>query len=114
MPPEPIRKQLLHYVDSTGIDRFGEWLESIEDSTTRAAVAARLIRLELGLFGDTKPLGSGVSELRIHQGAGWRVFFSLQGASVILLLAGSSKGTQAREIKVARQRLKEWLNRSSV
>ena len=111
MPPEPIRKTLLHYVDAGGIDKFGEWLEEVTDPTARAAIAARLIRLELGLFGDAKPVGDGVSELRVHHCAGWRVYFSQQGASIVLLLAGGSKRVQAREIKVAQQRLKEWLKR---
>lgn len=109
--PEPIPHQLLHYTDSSGVDHFGRWLDGLADITTRAAIAARLMRLRLGLFGDCKPLGSGLWEQRTHHGAGFRVFYTIEAGRVVLLLAGSDKGGQDATIKTARQRLKEWKTR---
>ena len=111
MPPEPIQHELTHYTDVSGADLFGQWLGTLTDTTTRAAIAARLLRLKLGLFGDCKPLGEGLWEQRTHYGAGYRVFYTVEGGRVILLLAGSDKSGQNATIKAARQRLKDWKQR---
>lgn len=85
MPPEPIQHELIHYTDAGGADLFGQWLQTLSDTTTRAAIAARLIRLRLGLFGDCKPLGDGLWEQRTHYGPGFRVFYALESGRVVLL-----------------------------
>ena len=111
MPPEPIPHELIHYTDATGVDLFGQWLHSLTDTTTRAAIAARLIRLRLGLFGDCKPLGEGLWEQRTHFGPGFRVIYTVQAGRVVLLLAGTDKSGQDAAIKTARKRLKDWKSR---
>ena len=81
---------------------FTAWLDSLTDVTVRGVVVARIKRLELGLMGDVAPVGEGVSELRIHLGAGWRVYFTQRDAQLIVLLAGGSKRHQQRDIKRAK------------
>lgn len=110
--PESIRHTLIHYTDEAGIDQFGQWLESLADVGTSATIAARLVRLELGLFGDSKSLGEGLHELRIDHGPGWRVYYGRQAGQVILLLAGSDKAAQKAGINTARKRLKNWNQRA--
>ena len=79
----------------------------------RGAIAARLIRLELGLFGDCKGLGGGLYELRINHGQGWRVYYGIESGRVILLLAGSDKSGQQSAINLARERLQNWQKRTT-
>ncbi len=78
---------------------FTTWLDGLPDATVRGVVVARIKRLERGLMGDVEPVGEGVSELRIHVGAGWRVYFTQRGGQIIVLLVGGSKRTQKRDIK---------------
>lgn len=82
---------------------FTAWLDSLADATVRGVVVARIKRLELGLLGDVEIVGDGVSELRIHIGAGWRVYFTQRGKQLIVLLVGGSKRTQKRDIKRAKE-----------
>ena len=84
------------------LPEFTEWLDGLSDASVRGVVAARIKRLEHGLMGDVEPVGDGVSELRIHFGAGWRIYFVQRGVQLIVLLVGSSKRTQKTNIKRAR------------
>lgn len=72
------------------------------DPAVRGVVVARIKRLERGLMGDVESLGDGVSELRIHFGAGWRLYFTQRGRTIVVLLLGGSKRTQKADIKRAK------------
>jgi putative addiction module killer protein len=80
---------------------FANWLDNLRDIQARARVLVRIERLAMGLAGDVKPVGSGVSELRIDCGPGYRVYFTRRGRKIIVLLAGGDKKTQARDIRIA-------------
>jgi putative addiction module killer protein len=88
--------------DVRPLPEFTTWLDDLTDTRVRGAVLARIDRLELGLKGDIEPVGEGVSEMRIHLGAGWRVYFTQRGTQLIVLLAGGSKRAQKRDIKRAK------------
>jgi putative addiction module killer protein len=80
---------------------FAAWLERLKDRNARARIQVRLDRLALGLVGDVKPVGSGVSELRVDYGPGYRVYFKRQSRELVILLAGGDKRTQSRDIERA-------------
>jgi len=80
---------------------FALWLDDLRDIQARARIQARIERLAAGNPGDVKPVGEGVSELRIDYGPGYRVYFIQKGFVSIILLAGGDKSTQARDIKTA-------------
>jgi len=80
---------------------FSKWLRGLRDPIGRAHVQKRLDQLALGHFGDVKPVREGVSEMRIHYGPGYRVYFMRQHRAVIVLLAGGEKDSQLRDIRQA-------------
>jgi putative addiction module killer protein len=82
-------------------DTYARWLDSLRDIHARARILARVERLAAGNPGDVKPVGEGVSELRIDYGTGYRVYFTMRERKVIILLAGGDKRTQATDIKTA-------------
>lgn len=82
-------------------ETFAAWLRALRDRRARARVQVRIDRLSLGNPGDVRPVGGGVSELRIDYGAGYRVYFVQRGQTVVILLAGGDKRTQSRDIGVA-------------
>jgi len=82
-------------------ENFIRWLRRLRDRRARVRIQLRIDCLELGLSGDAKPVGEGVSELRIKYGPGYRVYFIERGPELIILLAGGDKRTQARDIKKA-------------
>lgn len=93
--------------------KFSAWLAALTDSQAKARIAGRIQRLAHGLAGDVEPVGEGISELRIHQGPGYRVYFFIHAARLIVLLCGGDKSSQARDIKVARTLAKIWKGRLS-
>jgi putative addiction module killer protein len=82
-------------------DQFDVWLVGIRDGLTRRRVVARLRKASMGLLGDVKPVGEGVSEMREHFGSGWRLYFVQQGQTLIVMLAGGDKATQTADIALA-------------
>lgn len=82
---------------------FARWLDELRDLRARARIQARIERLAAGNPGDVKPAGEGVSELRLDYGPGYRVYFRRRGRTLIILLAGGDKGSQAKDIKVAQR-----------
>jgi putative addiction module killer protein len=82
-------------------DVFQKWRLGIKDSRVRATIASRLDRLAFGLMGDVKPIGGGLSEIRIHTGPGFRIYLKQKGSTIIILLCGGTKSTQSNDIKKA-------------
>jgi putative addiction module killer protein len=82
-------------------ERFARWIDGLRDRRARARIQARLDRLAEGNPGDVKPVGEGVSELRIDYGPGYRVYFKARGRTVVILLAGGDKRTQSQDVKIA-------------
>jgi len=82
-------------------DNFAKWIDGLHDIRARARILVRIERLATGNPGDVKPVGEGVSELRIDYGPGYRVYYKKQGQKVVILLTGGDKNTQAKDIKTA-------------
>jgi putative addiction module killer protein len=89
-------------------ETFRLWESKLKDRRARTIIATRLMRLAEGLAGDVAPIGEGVSELRIHYGPGYRVYFQQRGNTIIVLLCGGDKGSQSRDITTAKILAREW------
>jgi len=89
-------------------DEFDVWLVGLRDGRARARIQARILRLSLGNPGDVKPVGEGISEMRIDHGPGYRVYFRQRGQVLILLLCGGDKSTQDKDIKAAKMIAARW------
>lgn len=100
------------YCTHDGTDPFGEWLASIVDHRAKAAVLVRIARVSAGNFGDCKPVGAGVLELRVSHGPGYRVYCAQIGQRLVLLLGGGDKRRQSQDIRTAQARLADYRKRS--
>jgi putative addiction module killer protein len=89
-------------------ETFQKWRTSLTDAKVLGLIASRLDRLAFGHPGDAQPIGEGISELRIHYGPGYRVYFQQRGNTIIVLLCGGDKSTQAKDIKTAKRLASEW------
>ncbi len=84
------------------LDEFSGWLKHLRDIRAKAKIVARIDRLALGNPGDVAPVGDGISEMRIHYGPGYRVYFVRRGEEVVVLLCGGDKGSQENDIALAK------------
>ncbi|SNY99554.1 type II toxin-antitoxin system RelE/ParE family toxin [Flagellimonas pacifica] len=92
----------MYFIEKT--TEFDRWLKKLKDLQARAKILFRIQRIETdGHFGDTKSVGDGIKELRIHFAKGYRVYFVERGGKIILLLVGGDKATQQRDIKKAKE-----------
>jgi putative addiction module killer protein len=89
-------------------EAFRKWRLRLKDHRARAIIASRVDRLAQGHAGDAAPVGEGVNELRIHYGPGYRVYFQRHGSTIVVLLCGGDKSTQAKDIKMAKLLAKAW------
>ena len=87
---------------------FDRWLMALKDRDAKARIEARIRRMSLGNPGDAKPVGEGISEMRIDHGPGYRVYFMRRGVLLIVLLCGGDKSTQDRDIVQARVLAGQW------
>jgi putative addiction module killer protein len=98
IPNERLLKKL---ETSDGTVPFDDWYLRLKGKKTRAIVAARLLRIQSGNLGDTKPIGGGVFEFRIQFGPGYRIYFGEVNNTLVVLLCGGDKSTQSRDIRTA-------------
>ena len=89
-------------------ETFRKWRLRLRDERARALIASRLDRLAHGHAGDAQPVGDGISELRIHHGPGYRIYFQKRGNTIVVLLCGGDKSTQAKDIKTAKGLAETW------
>ena len=105
--------ELIYYQEENGRSPFIEWITALRDKTAKARIASRMRQIESGNFGDSKPVGEGVTELRIHVGAGYRVYCGRYGQRSVILLCGGDKDSQTKDIARAKELWAEWKRRQS-
>jgi putative addiction module killer protein len=89
-------------------ETFRRWRLKLKDQRVRGLIASRVDRLAFGHAGDVQPVGNGISELRIHYGAGYRIYFQRRGEVLIILLCGGDKDSQSKDIAAAKRLAEEW------
>ena len=87
---------------------FKQWVDSLQDRRAVARINARLRNVSMGNFGDVDSVGDGISEMRIHYGPGYRLYFLREGTKVVVLLCGGDKGSQQRDIERAKRLASDW------
>lgn len=103
--------EIVYYNEENGRSPFIEWVAALRDKIAKARIATRLRQIESGNFGDAKPVGEGVTELRIHVGAGYRVYCGRRGQHWVILLCGGDKDSQPKDIARAKVLWEEWKRR---
>ncbi|QHI99864.1 type II toxin-antitoxin system RelE/ParE family toxin [Xylophilus rhododendri] len=100
--------ELFRYRRDDGYEPFSDWLNALRDKAAQARIRIRLRQVQTGNFGDCKSVGEGVSELRVHIGPGYRVYCGRHGKTVVLLLCGGDKASQASDITRAKEMWLQW------
>ena len=104
-------REIRNYLTADGRNPFDQWLISLRDRRGKAKIRARLDRVEDGNLGDYKSVGEGVFELRIYYGPGYRLYFGLEGSTIIILLCGGDKNTQLQDIRTAKEYWEDYRSR---
>ncbi|WP_198937210.1 type II toxin-antitoxin system RelE/ParE family toxin [Herbaspirillum camelliae] len=105
--------ELLRYQRRDGREPVSEWLDQLRDKVAQARIRIRLRQVQAGNFGDCEAVGDGVIELRVHVGAGYRVYCGQHGKTLVILLCGGDKRSQQGDIRLARQYWEEWKRRQT-
>lgn len=109
---EATPKELHIYVTASGQAPFSDWLALLLDTKARAKIRVRLDRVSLGNLGDCHGVGEGVQELRIDYGPGYRVYFGQASSTIVVLLCGGDKSTQAKDIELAQNYWSDYRRRT--
>lgn len=104
--------ELVRYQREDGREPFTDWLRALRDGAAKIRIATRLRQVEAGNLGDSKAVGDGVIELRIHLGPGYRIYCGPHGDQWIILLCGGDKSSQDKDIARAKEMWSEWKRRS--
>jgi len=107
-----MKHEILQYRNAEGVLIIGNWLDSLADKDAAARITARFARLAEGNFGDCKPIGGAIYELRFNFGPGYRVYYTKIGKQIVLLLCGGDKHRQSTDIDRARDYLFDYIKRS--
>ncbi len=105
--------EIAYYKTENGRSPFIDWISTLRDKVAKARIATRLRQVQEGNFGDAKPVGEGVTELRIHVGAGYRAYLGQYGNHWVILLCGGDKDSQTKDILRAKEMWAEWKRRQS-
>ena len=97
----------MHTMQIVQSDVFTAWLDNVKDERAAARIVTRIRRMEIGNAGDVRPVGEGVSEIRIDYGPGYRVYFTRRGRTLVILLCGGDKKSQRKDIARAKRMAKE-------
>lgn len=108
-----MKNTINEYTDEQGKSPYARCLSRLRDARAKAKIIMQVDKMELGLFGDVEPIGEGLSELRIHYGPGYRVYYGKDGQHVYLLLCGGDKSTQSKDIKQAKAYWQDHKRRNS-
>lgn len=108
-----MNKILRYYKTPNGKSPFAAWIKKIKDHTVRSRIERRLERLEIGHYGDCEVVESGIYELRLHFGPGYRIYFAESGETIVIILCGGDKSNQSKDIEKAKQYWQELRGRQS-
>jgi len=108
---ETRHRTLQNYITPTGAVPFVDWINGLKDPVTRHRIRRRLDRVEMGHYGDYKPPGDGICELKFDFGPGYRIYFAEEGDVIVILLCGGDKSSQVQDIKTTKMYWQELLER---